>query len=240
MIDPETGREVGYGERGERVCTSFGRSAILLLRYRTSDLVVKVPHTRASSGGHGTLRGRDHRPGRRHEARPRHQRLPGCGRGHRPRVRRHRGVPDRISRLAERDEIELLVETLPTVDDAGWALMADRLTAELADAHEDALPRPPRRHRGTAPVRAEGQAAHRPAPRRLTSRKGRHDDDSTAPAVPHRSPARRASRPAATRSPTTSAPPRGLHRTRRDAEPGRPATLRGRELAAALARSPSP
>nr|WP_255426445.1 hypothetical protein [Pseudonocardia sp. C8] len=42
----------------------------------------------------------------------------------------------RISRPAERDEIELLVETLPTVDDAGWALMADRLTAELADAHE--------------------------------------------------------------------------------------------------------
>ncbi|MDN5918265.1 MAG: hypothetical protein L0I76_24730 [Pseudonocardia sp.] len=50
VTDSETGREVGYGERGERVCTSFGRSTTPLLRYRTSDLVLKVPHTAASSG----------------------------------------------------------------------------------------------------------------------------------------------------------------------------------------------
>jgi phenylacetate-CoA ligase len=50
VIDPETGKEVPYGERGERVVTSFGRGMIPLIRYRTRDLVVKVPHTRCSCG----------------------------------------------------------------------------------------------------------------------------------------------------------------------------------------------
>ena len=39
-----------YGERGERVVTSFGRGMIPLIRYRTRDLVVKVPHTRCTCG----------------------------------------------------------------------------------------------------------------------------------------------------------------------------------------------
>jgi phenylacetate-CoA ligase len=50
VIDPATGRPVGYGERGERVVTSFGRGMIPLLRYRTRDLVVKVPHDRCRCG----------------------------------------------------------------------------------------------------------------------------------------------------------------------------------------------
>jgi phenylacetate-CoA ligase len=50
VIDPATGEPVGYGERGERVVTSFGRGMIPLLRYRTRDLVVKVPHTRCTCG----------------------------------------------------------------------------------------------------------------------------------------------------------------------------------------------
>jgi phenylacetate-coenzyme A ligase PaaK-like adenylate-forming protein len=50
VLDPASGDEVAYGEPGERVCTSFGRSMIPLLRYRTADLVVKVPHTAAKSG----------------------------------------------------------------------------------------------------------------------------------------------------------------------------------------------
>jgi phenylacetate-CoA ligase len=50
VIDPETGEEVPYGERGERVVTSFGRGMIPLFRYRTRDLVVKVPHTRCTCG----------------------------------------------------------------------------------------------------------------------------------------------------------------------------------------------
>ena len=43
VIDPATLEPVAYGQRGERVVTSFGRGAIPLLRYRTGDLVCKVP-----------------------------------------------------------------------------------------------------------------------------------------------------------------------------------------------------
>ena len=51
VLDPDTLEPVPYGERGERVVTSFGRGAIPLIRYRTGDLVCKVPaldvHVRA-------------------------------------------------------------------------------------------------------------------------------------------------------------------------------------------------
>ena len=50
VIDPVTDEAVGYGERGERVVTSFGRSMIPVVRYRTRDLVVKVPNDRCSCG----------------------------------------------------------------------------------------------------------------------------------------------------------------------------------------------
>ncbi|MGE0193645.1 MAG: phenylacetate--CoA ligase family protein [Planctomycetota bacterium] len=63
VIDPETGRALDYGEQGERVVTSFGRSSLPLIRYRTRDLVVKVPHTKSSCGRtwdlyEGGIRGR--------------------------------------------------------------------------------------------------------------------------------------------------------------------------------------
>ena len=50
VIDPETGEWLDYGERGERVVTSFGRGMIPVLRYRTSDLVEKVPHDTCPCG----------------------------------------------------------------------------------------------------------------------------------------------------------------------------------------------
>ncbi|MGO9958643.1 MAG: phenylacetate--CoA ligase family protein [Solirubrobacteraceae bacterium] len=50
VIDPDTLAPVAYGESGERVVTSFGRGAIPLLRYRTGDLVCKVPASRCSCG----------------------------------------------------------------------------------------------------------------------------------------------------------------------------------------------
>jgi phenylacetate-CoA ligase len=50
VVDPESGKPVGYGERGERVVTSFGRGFIPVIRYRTRDLVVKVPATTCSCG----------------------------------------------------------------------------------------------------------------------------------------------------------------------------------------------
>lgn len=46
---------VPYGEQGERVVTSFGRGFIPLIRYRTKDLVVKVPYTTCSCGRTGDI-----------------------------------------------------------------------------------------------------------------------------------------------------------------------------------------
>jgi phenylacetate-CoA ligase len=50
VLDPDTLEPVAYGERGERVVTSFGRGAIPLIRYRTGDLVCKVPASRCQCG----------------------------------------------------------------------------------------------------------------------------------------------------------------------------------------------
>ncbi|MGH2806184.1 MAG: phenylacetate--CoA ligase family protein [Actinomycetota bacterium] len=50
VIDPATDEPVAYGEQGERVVTSFGRGFIPVIRYRTRDLVVKVPGSNCSCG----------------------------------------------------------------------------------------------------------------------------------------------------------------------------------------------
>ncbi len=55
VLNPDTDEPVGYGERGERVVTSFGRGFIPLIRYRTKDLVVKVPHSNCSCGRTGDI-----------------------------------------------------------------------------------------------------------------------------------------------------------------------------------------
>jgi phenylacetate-CoA ligase len=43
VLDPETKRPVGYGERGVRVSTGIGREGLQLFRHWTEDLVVKRP-----------------------------------------------------------------------------------------------------------------------------------------------------------------------------------------------------
>lgn len=50
VLDPETRRPVGYGERGVRVMTSLGREGICMLRYWTNDLVVKLPYSTCPCG----------------------------------------------------------------------------------------------------------------------------------------------------------------------------------------------
>ncbi len=50
VLDPDTLEPVALGERGERVVTSFGRGSIPLLRYRTGDLVCKVPAATCACG----------------------------------------------------------------------------------------------------------------------------------------------------------------------------------------------
>ncbi len=63
VVDPESGAPVGYGELGERLITSFGRGFIPVLRYRTRDLVVRVPASTCTCGRtwdiyEGGIRGR--------------------------------------------------------------------------------------------------------------------------------------------------------------------------------------
>ncbi|MCC6671604.1 MAG: AMP-binding protein [Planctomycetes bacterium] len=55
VLDPESGEPVPYGTKGERVVTSFGRGFIPLVRYRTRDMVEKVPHTECRCGRTGDL-----------------------------------------------------------------------------------------------------------------------------------------------------------------------------------------
>ena len=50
VLDPHSADPVGYGELGERVVTSFGRGFIPVLRYRTGDLVCRVPADRCTCG----------------------------------------------------------------------------------------------------------------------------------------------------------------------------------------------
>jgi phenylacetate-CoA ligase len=136
VIDPVTLAQLPYGERGERVTTSFGRGIIPLIRYRTADAVIKVPHTVAGNGRtfdlyEGGVLGRvdDMKLVRGTNV------YPGAVEGI------VRGFPIeefqiRIERLGLRDEIFLLVEPARSTSDGEWLAMQERITAELADAHE--------------------------------------------------------------------------------------------------------
>jgi phenylacetate-CoA ligase len=134
VVDPSTGREVDYGER---VCTSFGRSTTPLLRYRTADLVVKVPGETAGNGRtfdlyQGGIIGRvdDMKLVRGTNV------YPGAIEAI---VRGQAGIEEfqvRLEHLDGRDEVILIVEPHPTMPEDGWSALARDLTADLADAHE--------------------------------------------------------------------------------------------------------
>jgi phenylacetate-CoA ligase len=137
VVDPETDEPVPYGEMGERIVTSFGRGFIPVLRYRTRDFVVKVPHNTCDCGRtfdiyEGGLRGRvdDMKLVRGTNVYPRAVEAI---------VRDHPEVDEFQIRLytAEgiRDEIEVLVE-IPDEGAEGSAIL-DALGRELADAHEN-------------------------------------------------------------------------------------------------------
>jgi phenylacetate-CoA ligase len=55
VIDPFTDEPVGYGELGERVVTSFGRGFIPLIRYRSKDMVLRLPASTCACGRTGDL-----------------------------------------------------------------------------------------------------------------------------------------------------------------------------------------
>ncbi|GAA4936694.1 phenylacetate-CoA ligase [Actinomycetospora succinea] len=171
VVDPSTGLEVPYGERGERVCTSFGRSTTPLLRYRTADLVVKVPGESAGNGRtfdlyRGGIIGRvdDMKLVRGTNV------YPGAVEAV---VRGFDGIEEfqiRLEHLDGRDEVILVVETVATLPDDGWERLAADLGTALADAHEglrfrlrraaaDELPRFELKAKRLTDLRAEQQRA---------------------------------------------------------------------------------
>jgi phenylacetate-CoA ligase len=136
VVDPLSGEPVDYGERGERVVTSFGRGFIPVIRYRTRDLVVRVPAGTCSCGRtfdiyDGGIRGRvdDMKLVRGTNVYPRAVEAI---------VREYREIDEFQIHLftAEgiRDEIEVLVEINQPGSDGDRILT--ELKTRLADAHE--------------------------------------------------------------------------------------------------------
>jgi phenylacetate-CoA ligase len=136
VIDPVTAEPVDYGERGERVVTSFGRGFIPVLRYRTRDLVVKVPGSTCDCGRtfdiyDGGIRGRvdDMKLVRGTNVYPRAVEAI---------VRERREIDEFQIRLytadAIRDEIEVLVEVPDKSVDTEE--LTQELGRALAEAHE--------------------------------------------------------------------------------------------------------
>jgi phenylacetate-CoA ligase len=129
-------RPVPYGERAERVVTSFGRGFIPLIRYRTNDLVVKVPHSACGCGRtgdiyQGGIQGRwdDMKLVRGTNVYPRAVES----------IVRECAAVDEFQILLTRegvtDEIGVLVELKPGREDH-WQDLRARLHVDLADAHE--------------------------------------------------------------------------------------------------------
>jgi phenylacetate-CoA ligase len=137
VVDPESMQPVPYGERGERVVTSFGRGAIPLLRYRTGDLVCRIPASRCSCGRgfdiyEGGILGRvdDMKIIRGTNVYPRAIEAI---------VREFSEVDEFqtvITREGVRDEITLRVELKPDCPRDGWDGLEQALRKSLAHAHE--------------------------------------------------------------------------------------------------------
>jgi phenylacetate-CoA ligase len=138
VLDPDSLQPVPYGERGERVVTSFGRGAIPLLRYRTGDLVCRVPAATCGCGRtfdiyEGGILGRvdDMKIIRGTNVYPRA--VEAIVREF-PEVDEFQTV---ITREGLRDEITLRVELKPGQEAGGrWEEISDALHRRLALAHE--------------------------------------------------------------------------------------------------------
>jgi phenylacetate-CoA ligase len=127
---------VPYGEKAERVVTSFGRGFIPLIRYRTKDLVVKVPHNACACGRtgdiyQGGIQGRwdDMKLIRGTNVYPRAVES----------IVRECAAVDEFQILLTRpsllDEITVLIELKPGREDH-WTHLHQRLCSDLPAAHE--------------------------------------------------------------------------------------------------------
>ena len=137
VLNPSSGEPVGYGELGERVVTSFGRGFIPVLRYRTKDMVMKVPASTCSCGRtwdlyDGGIRGRwdDMKLIRGTNVYPRAVEAI---------VREYPTIDEfqiYISRRDDmQDEITIKVEIKPG-HESEWPDLKVKLAKDLAEAHE--------------------------------------------------------------------------------------------------------
>jgi phenylacetate-CoA ligase len=137
VINPATGEPVPYGELGERVVTSFGRGFIPVLRYRTKDMVLKVPASTCSCGRTGDIYDGGIR-GRWDDMK--------LIRGTNVYPRAVEAIVREVDAIDEfqiyiwrrddiRDEITIKAELKPGRE-AEWAAIQQQLAADLASAHE--------------------------------------------------------------------------------------------------------
>lgn len=137
VINPKTGEQVAYGERGERVMTSFGRGIMPVLRYRTGDLVEKIEAASCPCGRtfdlyKGGIIGRidDMKIIRGVNVYP--SAVENI-------VRAFSEVNEfqiLITRAGHLDEIAVHIETAQETDRGIYADLATRLAADLSGAHE--------------------------------------------------------------------------------------------------------
>jgi phenylacetate-CoA ligase len=168
VIDPVSLEPVAYGERGERVVTSFGRGAIPLLRYRTGDLVCRVPASHCTCGRgfdlyDGGILGRvdDMKIVRGTNVYPRA--IEAIVREF-PEVDEFQTV---ITRTGIRDEITLRVECSQGWGPDQWDALSGDLRRRLALAHEGLTFRVERAGTGELPrfeLKAKRTVDHRDAP----------------------------------------------------------------------------
>ena len=137
VLDPASDEPVGYSELGERVVTSFGRGFIPVIRYRTKDMVMKVPASTCTCGRtwdlyNGGIRGRwdDMRLIRGTNVYPRAVEAI---------VREYSAIDEfqiYIWRKDDlQDEITINLEIKPGYD-AEWPELGEQLAKDLASAHE--------------------------------------------------------------------------------------------------------
>jgi len=139
VIDPATGEPCEYGQQGERVCTSFGRGILPLIRYRSCDIVEKRPAADCPCGRtfdlyHGGIQTRvDHM-----------HKTPGTNvypRAVEAIVREHAEIDEfqlvlSTDDASGRDEVTVRCEMKPGHEPA-WAALLPALGKELAEAHEN-------------------------------------------------------------------------------------------------------
>ncbi|MEO8970832.1 MAG: AMP-binding protein [Ktedonobacteraceae bacterium] len=137
VLNPFNDEPVGYGELGERVVTSFGRGFIPVIRYRTKDMVMRVPASTCTCGRtwdiyDGGIRGRwdDMKLIRGTNVYPRAVEAI---------IREYNAIDEFQIYVWKRedlqDEITIRVEITPE-SASEWEAMQQKLSKDLSNSHE--------------------------------------------------------------------------------------------------------